>query len=73
MAKRGAKSPDTGRGDPPAAPESVEDAVRRRAYELYLEGGRAHGRDLENWLEAEREINARPRARAPAGRTRRKT
>ena len=73
MAKRGAKSSDTAGSDPPAASESAEDAVRRRAYELYLEGGGAPGRDVENWLEAEREINARPRARATAGRTRRKT
>ena len=31
------------------------------AYELYLNSGRAEGRDIENWLEAERIILARHR------------
>lgn len=35
------------------------DAVARRAYELFLARGRAHGRHLEDWLRAEREIAAR--------------
>jgi hypothetical protein len=30
-----------------------------RAYELHLEKGCAHGRDLEDWLQAERELAAR--------------
>lgn len=30
--------------------------VARRAYELFLERGAEHGRDLEDWLRAEREL-----------------
>lgn len=30
--------------------------IRQRAYELHLEGGCAHGRHEEDWLQAEREL-----------------
>jgi hypothetical protein len=36
---------------------SVEDTAKR-AYEMYLERGRADGFDREDWLQAERELNA---------------
>ena len=32
------------------------DEIRRRAYEIYLEGGSFPGRELEDWLRAEREL-----------------
>ena len=38
------------------SPESVENFVRRRAYELFESRGRQPGRDVEDWLEAEREV-----------------
>ena len=34
-----------------------EDFIRKRAYELYVERGNAPGRPLDDWLQAEREIN----------------
>ena len=33
-----------------------EDKIRRRAYELYVERGEEPGRDIEDWLQAEREL-----------------
>lgn len=33
-----------------------EGDIRRRAYQLYLERGGAHGSDFDDWLEAEREL-----------------
>jgi len=33
--------------------------IAKRAFELYEAGGRKHGKDLENWLEAERQVFAR--------------
>lgn len=33
-----------------------ETQVQQRAYELFLERGCEHGRDIEDWLEAEREL-----------------
>jgi hypothetical protein len=32
------------------------DEIRRRAYEIYLERGGLPGQQLEDWLQAEREI-----------------
>jgi hypothetical protein len=34
----------------------VQEQIRMRAYELYEQGGREDGRELENWLRAESEI-----------------
>lgn len=62
------RSPDERLGDaaigrrstPEAAsagsPMRDEEAVRRRAYELYQQRGGEHGHDLEDWLTAEREV-----------------
>lgn len=33
-----------------------QDAIAMRAYELFLQRGAEHGRDLEHWLQAEREL-----------------
>jgi len=33
-----------------------EHEIRRRAYEIHLERGEEPGRDLEDWLQAEREL-----------------
>ena len=38
------------------APESGEDDIRRRAYEIYLSRNGAPGNDIEDWLRAEREV-----------------
>jgi Protein of unknown function (DUF2934) len=34
------------------------DEVRRRAYEIYLQRGGVPGQELEDWLQAEREIES---------------
>jgi|SRR5579872_814005 len=36
--------------------EDLNDAISRRAFELYEQEGRVDGQDLRHWLEAEREI-----------------
>ncbi|MDO8634591.1 MAG: DUF2934 domain-containing protein [archaeon] len=33
--------------------------IEKAAYELYEKNGRAGGRDLENWIEAEKAVRAR--------------
>ena len=63
MSKRATKMPATRKKQQPAATESVEEAIRRRAYELYLERGGAHGSEVDDWLQAEREIPAQSRPR----------
>ena len=39
-------------------PEHKEQAIRERAYAIWVEEGRADGKDLEHWLRAEAEINS---------------
>ncbi len=36
----------------------LPEEIRRRAFEIYLERGGEQGRDLEDWLQAERELRA---------------
>lgn len=53
---RGAyNAPDAG-----AQPSSAidDDAIARRAYEIYESRGRIDGRDVEDWLQAERELRS---------------
>ena len=33
--------------------------IRDRAYEIYLQRGAQHGSDLDDWLQAERELGTR--------------
>jgi Protein of unknown function (DUF2934) len=47
-----APDPDPDRG-------GSRERIAARAYELYLQRGGAHGRETEDWLEAEREISGR--------------
>ena len=44
------------RGEVSAGNSARDEEIRRRAYEIYLERGEQPGRDLEDWLQAEREL-----------------
>jgi hypothetical protein len=44
---------------------NLNEEIRRRAYEIYLERGRAAGDEHQDWLIAEREIRARHREEYP--------
>ena len=39
-------------------PEITKDDVARRACELFIARGQAEGHDVEDWLEAERQLEA---------------
>lgn len=45
--------------DETSSPER-EELIRRRAYELFLGRGQASGQELDDWLQAEREIKDWP-------------
>jgi hypothetical protein len=36
--------------------DPIQEAIARRAYELFLARGEQHGHDLDDWLQAEREF-----------------
>lgn len=48
----------------PTSPASREE-IAQVAYQLFERRGRIPGHDLEDWLEAERIVAERPRARGP--------
>ena len=47
-----------GNGSPGTMKDS--DAVAKRAYEIYQNRGGSHGADLDDWLEAERQLKHGP-------------
>lgn len=44
---------------------NLEREVNRRAYELWEVAGGGHGDDLQHWLAAERELQARRQSNKP--------
>jgi hypothetical protein len=48
------ESPTSTSGNP--EPRPTVEKIRLRAYEIYVERGRPDGQDLEDWLQAEKEL-----------------
>jgi hypothetical protein len=46
---------------PLAKEKKIQEAIAKKAYELYEQSGRAGGRDVEHWLEAENLLKPKPR------------
>jgi hypothetical protein len=46
--------------------KSAHDEIRRRAYEIYLERGGQPGGEIDDWLQAERELEGGALSRAEA-------
>jgi hypothetical protein len=42
--------------DSVSRPAGLEEQIRCRAYQLYEEHGKTEGQELEDWLQAEKEI-----------------
>jgi hypothetical protein len=53
-----------------ATPEVTPDAIARRAYEIYLNRGGAHGHDVDDWLQGERELHGSGERRSARARLR---
>ena len=51
-----ASSTQTETGEVSVRNSARDEEIRRRAYEIYLERGEQPGRDLDDWLQAEREL-----------------
>jgi hypothetical protein len=60
MASEAKNSDSSERGEAQEQDRSLdltrEEKIRRRAYEIYLDRGGEPGHDLEDWLQAEREL-----------------
>jgi hypothetical protein len=44
-------------GEVPVEDSARDEEIRRRAYEIYIERGEHPGRELDDWLQAERELD----------------
>jgi Protein of unknown function (DUF2934) len=40
--------------------EQSGEEIARRAYELYIQRGGEHGKDVEDWVRAEKELSVEP-------------
>ena len=54
-------------GEVPVGNSARGEEIRRRVYEIYLERGEQPGRELDDWLQAERELEGGALSRAQAG------
>jgi hypothetical protein len=43
-------------GEVPVENSTRDEEIKRRAYKIYLECGEQPGRELDDWLQAEREL-----------------
>ncbi len=50
----------TGQHTIPAVKQPSKEAIAARAYELWLQRGRVHGYDVDDWLQAEYELTQLP-------------
>ena len=54
-------------GELPVGNSARDEEIRLRAYEIYLERGEQPGRELDDWLQAEGELERGVLRRAQAG------
>jgi Protein of unknown function (DUF2934) len=52
-------------GEQPLGDKEVREMISMRAYEIHLSRGGEHGGDVEDWLQAEREVLASLSGEAP--------
>ena len=53
------KEPEKGKDPIPveeSAPLSLQERIRERAHQIYLQRGPEHGTEVDDWLQAERQI-----------------
>jgi len=75
LEKRAQRHPDeiekepstlTPKSDEPTVLIPIEQQIQKRAYELYEQRGKTDGHDLDDWLQAEREVKGTQRKAAAA-------
>jgi hypothetical protein len=62
-----AEATQAGTGEVSSENSAPDEAIRRRAYEIYLERDGQPGCELDDWLQAERELERGPLWREQAG------
>jgi len=59
MSAQSRKSPSDWSVDARQAAGNLHEEIRRQAYQLYEQGGRQQGRELDDWLQSESEVMAK--------------
>jgi hypothetical protein len=62
-----ATAPQAETGEVSVGNSARDEEIRHRAYKIYLEHGEQPGRELDDWLQAERELESGVLWRAQAG------
>ena len=62
-----ATSTQSERGEASVENAARDEDIRRRAYEIHLERGDQQGSELDDWLQAERELEGGVRSHAQTG------
>ena len=60
-------SQEAATGEASLGNSAQDEEIRRRAYKIYVERGEQPGRELDDWLQAERELEHGVLRRAQAG------
>jgi Protein of unknown function (DUF2934) len=47
--------------------ETRQEMIRKKAYEIYVQRGKAPGREQEDWIQAERAVDREIQAKASTG------
>ena len=63
----GGAEPQVAAGELSVGNSANDEKIRLRAYEIYLERGEQAGRELDDWLQAEQELERGVLGRAEAG------
>jgi len=61
MAKAKGTAPKRPRRKTESDEKTLHEMVEKEAYEIYEKRGREHGKDLDDWLEAERIVKGKKR------------
>jgi hypothetical protein len=61
--------PSRRRSDSRPRRDPITEAIAQRAYELFLARGAQHGHDIDDWLQAERELGDAAKSRPSSAKT----
>ena len=57
------------RKSPSTKEQQIQEEIAKKAYELYEQGGREEGKDVQHWLEAEKLLKTKPKRKKPTSKS----
>jgi hypothetical protein len=62
MTRKDTESAEVGHVDGPARRDASDEEVAIRAHEIFMNRGGEHGRDLDDWMQARKELSPERRS-----------